>query len=227
MSPPRTAATTWAFRRMTQRFVSRGGKSAMVNGLPSGPTTYRTRLFIFCSIMILTTRSRASCPRYRGGVNCLLSPEVKIPLRLTPKPPRRSNQPGGRCPMANTIDLGGRSAVVTGGAQGFGRAITERFLASGARIAIWDRDAALAEKTAAALGTGVKAVAVDVAEPEEVEKARETTLSALGRIDILVNNAGIAGANATTWETTVEEWRRVMRVNLDGPFICSRAIVPQ
>jgi 3-oxoacyl-[acyl-carrier protein] reductase len=128
--------------------------------------------------------------------------------------------------MANNIDLKGRAAVVTGGAQGFGKAITERFLESGARVAIWDQDTGLAQKTAKALGQGVTAVACDVADPASVGKALETTVKALGRIDILVNNAGIAGANAKTWETDVEEWRKVMRINLDGPFICSRAVVP-
>ena len=128
--------------------------------------------------------------------------------------------------MANTIDLKGRVAVVTGGAQGFGRAIAERCVASGARVAIWDRDAALAERTARALGEAVRSFVCDVTEEPAVAKAREATLVAFGRIDILINNAGIAGANARTWETDPEEWRRVMRVNLDGPFICARAIVP-
>ena len=127
---------------------------------------------------------------------------------------------------SNVIDLKGRAAVVTGGAQGFGKAITQRFLQSGARIAIWDRDTALAQKTAKALGAEVHAVACDVADPASVAAALDATLGAFGRIDILVNNAGIAGANAKTWETDVEEWRKVMRVNLDGPFICSRAVVP-
>ena len=128
--------------------------------------------------------------------------------------------------MANAIDLKGRSAVVTGGAQGFGKAITERFVASGARVAIWDRDIARAQKTAKAVGEGVMAIACDVADPAEVAKACDATLEAYGRIDILINNAGIAGANAKVWETDVEEWRKVMRVNLDGPFVCSRAVVP-
>ena len=128
--------------------------------------------------------------------------------------------------MANNIDLKNRIAVVTGGAQGFGKAITERFIASGAKVAIWDRDVALAEKTAQALGANAIVVACDVADPADVAKARDATVKALGRIDILINNAGIAGANAKVWETDVEEWRKVMRVNLDGPFICSRAIVP-
>ena len=128
--------------------------------------------------------------------------------------------------MSNQIDLEGRCAVVTGGAQGFGKAIAERFVASGARVALWDRDLALAEATAKALGPAAIAIGCDVAEPAEVAKACEATVKALGRIDILINNAGIAGANAKTWETDVEEWRKVMRVNLDGPFICSRAVVP-
>ena len=129
--------------------------------------------------------------------------------------------------MANTIDLAQRCAVITGGAQGIGRATTERFVASGAKVAIWDLDHALAEKTAKAVGGGTLAVAVDVTDYASVEKAREATLKAFGRIDILVNNAGIAGANATTWDTTVEEWRKVMRINLDGPFLCCKAIAPQ
>jgi 2-dehydro-3-deoxy-L-rhamnonate dehydrogenase (NAD+) len=128
--------------------------------------------------------------------------------------------------LGNDIDLKGRGAVVTGGAQGFGKAITERFVASGARVAIWDRDIALAEVTAKALAAPVIAIGCDVADPAEVASACDATLKGLGRIDILVNNAGIAGANAKTWETDVEEWRKVMRVNLDGPFICSRAVVP-
>ena len=128
--------------------------------------------------------------------------------------------------MGNRIDLEGCTAVVTGGAQGFGRAITERFAASGARVAIWDRDMALAERTAAELGERVTAIVCDVTDPAKVAEARDATVSRLGRIHILVNNAGIAGTNAKTWETDVEEWRKVMRINLDGPFICSRAVAP-
>ncbi|HWE19497.1 MAG TPA: SDR family NAD(P)-dependent oxidoreductase [Hyphomicrobiaceae bacterium] len=128
--------------------------------------------------------------------------------------------------MGNEIDLKGRTAVVTGGAQGFGRAITERFVTSGAKVAIWDRDLALAERTAAELGGQAITVACDVIDPASVTAACAATLKQLQRIDILVNNAGIAGANAKTWETDIEEWRKVMRVNLDGPFICSRAVVP-
>ncbi len=128
--------------------------------------------------------------------------------------------------MANSIDMSGRVAVVTGGAQGFGRAIAERFAASGAKVDIWDRDTALAGKTAGEIGPTVRAVEADVSELASLETARDATLAAHGRLDILVNNAGIAGANATTWDTEVEEWRKVMRINLDGPFLCSKVVVP-
>src|SRR5579864_1521025 len=127
----------------------------------------------------------------------------------------------------NKIDLDGRCAVVTGGAQGFGRAITERFVASGARVAIWDFDLPLAEKTAKDIGGAVTALEVDVSDLAAVEKARDTTCEALGKIDILINNAGIAGINKTVWDTDLDEWRKVLRVNLDGPFICCKAIVPK
>ncbi|MGJ4950165.1 SDR family NAD(P)-dependent oxidoreductase [Bradyrhizobium sp. HKCCYLS20291] len=126
----------------------------------------------------------------------------------------------------NHIDLANRCAVVTGGAQGFGRAITERFKASGAKVAIWDHDIALAEKTATEIGPEVLALQVDVTDTKAVEGARDATLAAFGTIDILVNNAGIAGINKTVWETDLDEWRKVLRINLDGPFICAKAIVP-
>jgi NAD(P)-dependent dehydrogenase (short-subunit alcohol dehydrogenase family) len=126
----------------------------------------------------------------------------------------------------NKIDLNGRCAVVTGGAQGFGRAITERFVGSGARVAIWDHDQPFAERTAKEIGAAVSAFKVDVSDLAAVERARDETLRAFGKIDILVNNAGIAGVNRTVWETDLEEWRKVLRINLDGPFICCKAVVP-
>ncbi|HEU4662272.1 MAG TPA: SDR family NAD(P)-dependent oxidoreductase [Pseudolabrys sp.] len=130
--------------------------------------------------------------------------------------------------MANRIDLGGRNAVVTGGAQGIGRAIVERFLDSGAAVAIWDRDLELARKTARELETRGKTIAlpVDVTDYTEVERARDETLKAFRRIDILVNNAGIAGPNAKTWEYPLDAWRNVMAVNVDGVFNCCRALAP-
>jgi 3-oxoacyl-[acyl-carrier protein] reductase len=130
--------------------------------------------------------------------------------------------------MSNKIDLSGRFAVVTGGAQGIGRAIVERFLDSGAAVAIWDRDRKLADATAGELKARnrVAAVAVDVTRLAEVERARDETTAAFGRIDILVNNAGIAGPNVKTWDYPPAAWAQVMAVNLDGPFHCCRALVP-
>ena len=128
--------------------------------------------------------------------------------------------------MANKIDLNARVAVITGGAQGFGRAAAERFIHSGAKVAIWDRDIELVRKTSQELGTDVRAFACDVTDPEAVERARNGTLQAFGRIDILVNNAGIAGPTAKLWEYSLEELRMTMRVNLEGPFNCCKSIVP-
>ncbi|MGB7259421.1 MAG: SDR family NAD(P)-dependent oxidoreductase [Pseudolabrys sp.] len=130
--------------------------------------------------------------------------------------------------MSNKIDLGGRNAVITGGAQGIGRAIVERFLDSGAAVAIWDRDTQLAQKTAKELEKRGKAivVSVDVTNYKDVERARDETVKAFGRIDILVNNAGIAGPNTTTWDYPLDAWRQVMSINLDGPFHCCKAIAP-
>jgi NAD(P)-dependent dehydrogenase (short-subunit alcohol dehydrogenase family) len=130
--------------------------------------------------------------------------------------------------MTNKIDLSGRFAVVTGGAQGIGRAIVERFLDSGAAVAIWDRDRKLAEQTAGELKAHnrIAAIPVDVTKLAEVERARDDTTAAFGRIDILVNNAGIAGPNVKTWDYPPEAWAQVMAINLDGPFHCCRALVP-
>ncbi len=131
--------------------------------------------------------------------------------------------------MANRIDLNGRFAVVTGGAQGIGRAIVERFLDSGAAVAIWDRDEPLSAKTVQELAARgrVIAFAADVSDNRTVERARDATLSAFNRIDILVNNAGIGGPTSTTWDYPIDAWREVMAVNLDGSFYCCRAVVPQ
>jgi 2-dehydro-3-deoxy-L-rhamnonate dehydrogenase (NAD+) len=130
--------------------------------------------------------------------------------------------------MTNKIDLAARNAIVTGGAQGIGRAIVERFLESGAAVAIWDRDTALAKKTATELQNRgrIAVIAVDVTTYSDVERARDETIKAFGRVDILVNNAGIAGPNVKTWDYPLEAWRSVLSINLDGPFHCCRALAP-
>jgi 3-oxoacyl-[acyl-carrier protein] reductase len=129
--------------------------------------------------------------------------------------------------VASQFDFKGRVAVVTGGAQGIGRAVVERLLSGGATVAIWDRDKPLADRTAGELARAGKviAIAVDIADYSSVEGARDATLAALGPIDILVNNAGVAGEILKTWETGSEEWERVLRINLTGPFNCCRAII--
>ncbi len=126
------------------------------------------------------------------------------------------------------FDLSGRTAVVTGAAQGFGRAITERFLQSGAKVAMWDFDAAELDKAAselAGLGT-VLPVQVDVSNLDAVNKATADTLKGLSQIDIMVGNAGIAGPNHKVWEYPVDEWKKVIEINLYGIYYCNRAVVP-
>ena len=126
----------------------------------------------------------------------------------------------------NRIDLDGRQAVVTGGARGIGRAIADRLLASGASVTLWDRDAGELDAARMALGSDTGAVVVDVTDPESVERAAAKTVGVAGGIDILVNNAGIAGPNATTWEYPIDEWRRVIDIDLNGVFYCCRAVAP-
>jgi len=130
--------------------------------------------------------------------------------------------------MSITFNFVGRGAVVTGGAQGIGRAVVEKLLGGGASVAIWDRDKALAERTASELAERGKvlAFAVDVGDYASVEKARDATVAALGKVDILVNSAGIAGPIAKTWDHSPDQWDQVIRVNLTGPYHCCKALVP-
>ena len=130
--------------------------------------------------------------------------------------------------MTTRYDFAGRFAVVTGGAQGIGRAVVELLLAGGGAVAIWDRDQALAEATAAELASRgtVAAVGVDVADAGSVESAYAATMKRFGRIDILVNNAGVAGLNAKVAEYPIEEWDRVIAINLRSQFLCCRQAIP-
>ena len=128
----------------------------------------------------------------------------------------------------NEIDLAGRCAVVTGAAQGIGNAVAARLLASGATVALWDKDAQLLELARSQLAQqgDVLAVKVDVTDPADIEAAVASTESMLGSLDILVNNAGIAGPTTVTWDYPIEEWRKVLDLDLTGVFLCCRAIVP-
>lgn len=126
----------------------------------------------------------------------------------------------------NRIDLDGRIAVVTGGAMGIGRAIAERFVASGARVELWDADAAAAGATAGEIGTGARARQVDVTDIDAVAAAAAACEAETGPPAILVTSAGIAGPNAPTWEYPLAEWQRIMRINVDGTMHCCRALLP-
>ena len=128
----------------------------------------------------------------------------------------------------NKIDLQGRVAVITGGAQGIGYAIAERMLGSGATVVLWDIDAGkLAEAKGSLGGKGeVLTDAVELTREADVAAATERAIGAAKKIDILVNNAGITGGNGTTWELEPEVWRRVIEVNLVAPYLVCRAVVP-
>jgi 2-dehydro-3-deoxy-L-rhamnonate dehydrogenase (NAD+) len=128
----------------------------------------------------------------------------------------------------NRIDLAGRRAIVTGGAQGIGYAVGERLLRSGAAVTLWDRDRAELDRALPGLdGLGrAVPVAVDVTDSPGVEEAVAETVRLLGGVDILVCNAGIAGPTAPLWEYPVEDWRRVVEIDLTGVFLCLRAVVP-
>ena len=124
-------------------------------------------------------------------------------------------------------DFSGRTAVVTGGARGIGRAIVERFLAAGAEVAIWDSDAAALATTRDALGPDrLHSFITDQSDEAQVMRAAAATHQLTGRIDMLVNNAAIQGSRASLWTYPVAEWRRMLDVNLTGQFLCCRAVVP-
>lgn len=112
----------------------------------------------------------------------------------------------------NQLDLKGRTAVVTGGLIGIGAAIVKRLEASGAKVRIWD--------------VGDKSNPVDVTDQKAIERATAKAVADLGKIDILVNNAGIAGPTLPVVDYPVDEWKRVIDIDLNGPFLCCRAVVP-
>lgn len=123
----------------------------------------------------------------------------------------------------NKYDLGGRHAVVTGGAQGIGLAITERLVQSGATVSIWDVDQDRAAQVAFLHGGQVQARQVDVTSYESVSRAAQ----AEDAIDILVNNAGIAGPNMPLADYPLEDWKQVMDINMNGVFHCLKAVTPR
>ena len=125
----------------------------------------------------------------------------------------------------NKIDLKDKVAIVTGGVQGFGLAVVERFLNSGANVVIWENDKKLLDKFQTI--SNVHKIQTDVSNAESVEAAVNETINKCGRVDILVNNAGIAGPNHKTWEYPNEDWQKVIDIDLTGVFYCCKYVVPQ
>ena len=125
------------------------------------------------------------------------------------------------------FDLNNRVAVVTGGAQGFGLAITERFIEAGAKVVIWDIDENAAKEAIDKLKSEhLSHQIVDVTNFEIINKKLEEVEKKYGKIDIFVNNAGIAGMNTTVAEYPLDEWKKVMNLNLNSVFYCCKAVVP-
>ncbi|MFC4350825.1 SDR family NAD(P)-dependent oxidoreductase [Fodinicurvata halophila] len=125
----------------------------------------------------------------------------------------------------NTIDLEGRTAIITGGAQGIGYATAERMIASGARVILWDINREGVEAAVENLGRGTIGLSLDLTDEHDVIAAAEAAISA-GSVDVLVNNAGITGGNAKTWELEADTWRQTVEVNLIAPFLTCKAVVP-
>ena len=125
------------------------------------------------------------------------------------------------------FDLNNRIAVVTGGAQGFGLAITERFIEAGAKVVIWDIDENAAKDAIDKVKSeNLSHQIVDVTNFEIVNQNLKEVEKKYGKIDIFVNNAGIAGMNTTVAEYPLDEWKKVMNLNLNSVFYCCKAVVP-
>ena len=124
----------------------------------------------------------------------------------------------------NQIDLNNKTAVITGGAQGFGYSMVKRFSQSGAKVVIWDKDQELIDSLE--LPDNVSAVQTDITSYDNVEKSVQQTLDKNKTIDILVNNAGIAGPSFKTWEYPIDQWQNVVDIDLTGVFYCCRAVTP-
>lgn len=126
----------------------------------------------------------------------------------------------------NQIDLAGQTAVITGGAQGFGLAVARRLVASGAKVSLWDLDAAALGKAKALLGDAASSVVVNITDYDALAAAHAAVEKSVGPVSILVNSAGIAGKNFPLDEYDLDEWRRVIEINLNGTFYVNRVVIP-
>ena len=125
-----------------------------------------------------------------------------------------------------SFDFKGRTAIVTGGAQGFGLDITKRLIRSGANVIIWDNDKKMVEKAIDDIkNPNLSFNIVDISDYSKVEECVQE-ITKQKNIDILINNAGITGPTATLWEYDIEMWKKVVDINLMGTFNCCRTIVP-
>ncbi len=128
----------------------------------------------------------------------------------------------------NALDFTGRTAIITGGAKGIGFATADRMLGSGAAVSLWDIDAAGLERatdTLSAKGT-VHSVVMDAGDPGSVDKAAKATFDRFPDVDVLIANAGIAGTIKSAWDHTLEDWDRLIRLDLTSVFLACRAAVP-
>ena len=127
----------------------------------------------------------------------------------------------------NNLDLNNRTAIITGGAQGFGFAISKRLIQSGAKVIIWDIDEVTAKKAEKEIDSkNFSYQIVDVTNFDKIEKAIKDLEKDFGKIDIFVNNAGMTGMNAKVWEYPIAEWKKVIELDLNSAFYCCKAIVP-
>lgn len=127
----------------------------------------------------------------------------------------------------NSYDFNGRVAIVTGGGQGIGLTVAERILASGGKVSVWDRDAALLEALKALFDASLlQTLAVDIGDLPAVEAATASVIAKFGQIDVLINNAAIVGPNAKTWEYPPQAFMDVVHIGLVGTFFVSRSVIP-
>ena len=127
----------------------------------------------------------------------------------------------------NNLDLKDRVAIITGGAQGFGLAISKRIIQSGGKVVIWDIDETAVESALKEINSNdLSFKKVDVTNFEAIEKALLETENELGKIDLFVNNAGITGMNAKVWDYPLDEWKKVIELDLNSTFYCCKAVVP-
>lgn len=127
----------------------------------------------------------------------------------------------------NKLNFNNRTAIITGGAQGFGLAISKRLILSGAKVVIWDIDKKEAEKAKKEVGSNnFDYQIVDVTNFDQITSSLKELENQYGKIDIFVNNAGITGMNAKVWDYPADEWRKVIELNLNSTFYCCKAVVP-